>query len=374
MIENIDLVIIGAGLSGCVIAERAAKILNWKVLIIEKRNHIAGNCYDRTMENGIMIHQYGPHYFRTNSSQLVDYLSAFTSWIEGNYVVKSLYNSELYPFPINLDTLEQFFRLLLDPDKAKELLEFKRDKIEHPQNSEELVLSRVGREMYEAFYKNYTLKQWGKHPRELAASVCGRIPVRFNRDHRYVDHKFQIMPEQGYTAMVQKMIDHPNIQVLLNTDYQDIDIDSYTCKAIVYTGAIDAYFNYSLGKLPWRSLHFEFKEFDHEFIQPCGVINYPNDYDFIRTTETKHITGQKHDKTVVMYEYPSATGEPYYPVPAVENQKQYEQYKVLADIETRDKNVYFAGRLARYAYLNMDEVIEQSLDLFELIKSHNIEK
>jgi len=372
MLENFDLIVVGAGLSGSVIAERAAKILNWKVLIVEKRNHIAGNCYDRKMENGIRIHQYGPHYFRTNNSQLVDYLSAFTSWIEGNYIVKSLYNSELYPFPINLDTLEQFFGQALDPDKAKELLELKRDKIEYPQNSEELVLSRVGREMYEAFYKNYTLKQWGKHPRELAASVCGRIPVRFNRDYRYVDHKFQIMPKDGYTAMVQKMINHPNIKVLLNTDYRELKINQ--SQTMVYSGAIDAYFNYSLGRLPWRSLHFEFKEFDHEFSQPCGVINYPNDNDYIRTTETKHITGQKHDKTVVMYEYPSAIGDPYYPVPAVENQKQYEQYKVLADVETRDKNVYFAGRLAKYAYLNMDEVIEQALELFELIKSNNTEE
>src|ERR1035437_3897772 len=188
MFKNIDLVIIGAGLSGCVIAERVAKLLNWKVLIVERRNHIAGNCYDRVMDNGILVHQYGPHYFRTNNEKLVDYLSQFTSWVEGNYVVKSSFNYQLYPFPINLGTLEQFFGQSLDAEKAKSLLEGKREKIDHPVNSEEFVLSKVGREMYEVFYKNYTLKQWGKHPSELDASVCGRIPIRFNRDDRYVEH------------------------------------------------------------------------------------------------------------------------------------------------------------------------------------------
>ena len=368
MPSNIDLIIVGAGLSGCVIAERAANLLNWKVLIVERRNHIAGNCYDRTMDNGIMIHQYGPHYFRTNSPEIVNYLSDFTTWIEGNYIVKSLYKNKLYPFPINLDTLEQFFGQSLDQEKAKVLLENKKEKIVSPQNSEEFVLSRVGHELYEAFYLNYTLKQWGIHPRELAATVCGRIPVRFNRDHRYVDHRFQIMPELGYTAMVQNMLQHPNIELLLNTDYRDIDISSY--KAIVYSGAIDEYFNYSFGRLPWRSLQFKLKEYNQEFVQPCVVLNYPNDYDYTRTTETKHITGQKHDNTVVMYEYPAATGEPFYPVPSEENQKQYKHYKVLADIETKERNVHFVGRLARYAYLNMDEVIEQALETFETIKNN----
>lgn len=370
MANEFDLIIVGAGLSGCVIAERAAKLLNWKVLITERRNHIAGNCYDRPMDNGIMVHQYGPHYFRTNNPQLVDYLSEFTEWITGNYIVKSLFKNQLYPFPINLDTLEQFFGMSLDSNKAKELLEVKRDKIENPQNSEELVLSRVGRDMYEAFYKNYTLKQWGKHPRELAPSVCGRIPIRFNRDNRYVDHQFQIMPKDGFTAMIRNMLDHPNIKILLNTDYRDIK-ELTSNKGIVYTGAIDEYFNYSLGKLPWRSLHFEFKKFDQEFMQPCGVINYPNDYEYTRSTEIKHVTCQQHPKTVVSYEYPKATGEPYYPIPAAENQEQYEKYKELAAIETKERNIHFTGRLAQYAYLNMDEVIEQALNTFEKIRSYN---
>lgn len=365
MYNNIDLVLVGAGLSGCVIAEQAAKLLNWKVLIVERRNHIAGNCFDKYMENGVLAHQYGPHYFRTNNSQLVDYLSSFTSWIEGNYIVKSSFNNQLFPFPINLDTLEQFFGQTLDTEKAKALLEKKCENIESPENSEEFVLSRVGKEMYEAFYLNYTLKQWGKHPKELGASVCGRIPVRFNRDNRYVDHKYQIMPKGGFTTMIKKMIEHPNIQVILNTDYRTLDIRN--CKAIVYTGAIDEYFDYSLGRLQWRSLKFEYKEFDREFVQPCVQINYPNEHKYTRSVEIKHVTKQVHPKTVVAYEYPTTTGEPYYPIPTSENHALYEQYKKLAMKETIDKNVYFVGRLAEYAYLNMDEVIERALGMFKKI-------
>ena len=368
MNKNIDLVVIGAGLSGCVIAERAAKILNWKVLILERRNHIAGNCFDKYMENGLLIHQYGPHYFRTNNSQLVDYLSQFTSWIEGNYIVKSSFNNHLFPFPINLDTLEQFYGQTLIAETAKELLDEKREKINKPVNSEEFVLSKVGREMYEAFYLNYTLKQWGKHPKELDTTVCGRIPIRFNRDNRYVEHQYQIIPKNGYTAMIQKMIENPNIQIMLNMDYKELNLKD--CKAIVYTGAIDEYFDYSLGRLPWRSLNFKYKEFDQEYVQPCVQINYPNEHDYTRTVEIKHVTKQVHPKTIVAYEYPTATGEPYYPIPAPENRALYEQYKKLAERETIENYVYFVGRLAGYAYLNMDEVIERALSIFDEIKKN----
>jgi UDP-galactopyranose mutase len=364
--KDIDLVVVGAGLSGCVIAERAAKLLNWKVLIIERRNHIAGNCFDKHMENGLLVHQYGPHYFRTNNALLVEYLSQFTSWIDGNYIVKSSFNNQLFPFPINLDTLEQFYGQTLNAETAKELLKEKREKIDEPANSEEFVLSKVGREMYEAFYMNYTLKQWGKQPKELETSVCGRIPIRFNRDNRYVDHQYQIMPKHGYTSMIQKMIEHPNIQVMLNTDYKDLDFKG--CKTIVFTGAIDEYFNYSLGRLAWRSLKFKYTEFDTEFVQPCVQINYPNEHDYTRSVEIKHVTKQVHPKTTLVYELPAASGEPYYPVPAKGNQSLYLQYKELAEQETRGKNVYFIGRLAEYAYLNMDEVIERALNAFEEIK------
>jgi len=320
------------------------------------------------MENGLLIHQYGPHYFRTNNSQLVDYLSQFTSWIEGNYIVKSSFNNHLFPFPINLDTLEQFYGQTLIAETAKELLDEKREKINKPVNSEEFVLSKVGREMYEAFYLNYTLKQWGKHPKELDTTVCGRIPIRFNRDNRYVEHQYQIIPKNGYTAMIQKMIENPNIQIMLNMDYKELNLKD--CKAIVYTGAIDEYFDYSLGRLPWRSLNFKYKEFDQEYVQPCVQINYPNEHDYTRSVEIKHVTKQVHPKTIVAYEYPTATGEPYYPIPAPENRALYEQYKKLAERETIENYVYFVGRLAGYAYLNMDEVIERALSIFDEIKKN----
>ena len=369
--KDIDLLVVGAGLSGCVIAERFANLLNKKVLIVERRNHIAGNCYDCLEENGVMIHRYGPHYFRTNNPQIVDYLSLYTSWIEGRYFVKSFYNGKLYPFPINLSTLEQFFGQTLSAEDALNLLESKREKIEHPANSEEYVLSKVGRELYEAFYRNYTLKQWGRHPKELDSSVCGRIPIRMNRDERYVEHPYQIMPKDGYTAMVEKMISHPNIHLMLNTDYKK-DVEISKARIIVYTGPIDAYFDYSLGRLPWRSLNFRVENINQEFVQPCVQINYPNDYDYTRCVEIKHVTQQKHAQTTLVYEYPTAVGDPYYPVPALENKVLYERYKLLADEKTRTRNVYFVGRLAQYAYLNMDEVIEQALKKFKTIKANSL--
>lgn len=368
IIKDIDVFVIGAGLSGCTIAEQCARVLGLNVLLVDRRNHIAGNCYDEYCEAGTFVHRYGPHCFRTNNVRLVKYLSDFTDWIPGDYIVKSLFNNDLYPFPINLDTLEQFFKLSLTPETAKQLLFQKRVNYTQPTNSEEFVLSKVGKQLYEAFYLNYTLKQWAKHPRELDSSVCGRIPVKFNRDSRYVEHSFQMMPSNGYTEMVKKMIGHPNIHLMLNTDYRKIKTDN--TPITIYTGAIDEYFDYCFGRLPWRSLNFEYKHFEQEFAQPCLQINYPNDFDYTRSVEIKHITKQKHPLSTVVYEYPTEKGEPYYPVPARENRLLYEKYKTLADKETKDNNVYFTGRLAEYAYLNMDEVIENAIILFEKIKEN----
>lgn len=366
MTQKIDILIIGAGLSGCTIAERCANALGLKIMLVDRRNHIAGNCYDAYRDNGILTHKYGPHYFRTNNPSLIEYLSEFTDWLAGNYIVNSFVDGTLFPFPINLNTLEMFFHTKLDSQTAKQLLEKESENINGPLNSEDFVLSRIGRKMYEAFYLNYTLKQWGIHPRELEASVCGRIPVRFNRDNRYVDHHFQLMPVQGYTAMMQRMINHPNIHLLLNTDYKELDLSKIPC--VVYSGPIDEYFNYCYGQLPWRSLRFEYKDFDQEYVQPCVQINYPNEHEYTRSVEIKHVTGQKHLCTTMAYEYPTSQGEPYYPIPAPENRMLYEKYKALAIIETRENNVYFTGRLAEYAYLNMDEVIEKALIVFEEIK------
>ncbi|MEI8279731.1 MAG: UDP-galactopyranose mutase [Bacteroidota bacterium] len=368
--QKYDLVIAGAGPVGCVIAERAARLLGWKVLIVDRRKHIAGNCYDTHHESGVLIHKYGPHYFRTNKPELLHYLSYFTEWIEGNYIVKSAIDGELYPFPINLLTLRQFFKQPdLTAEQASVLLESKREHIGHPKNSEEFVLSRVGRELYEAFYLGYTMKQWGIHPRDLAPSVCGRIPIRLNEDERYVDHGFQVTPAKGFTAMFANMIKHPNIEVMLETDFNDIKNSVRPKRALVYTGSIDEYFDHKLGKLPWRSLEFVFKEEDKEFVQPCVQINHPTDeQDYTRSVEIKHVTGQQHPHTVVSYEYSRTEGDPYYPVPMEANAKLYEQYKVLAEEETRKNHVFFCGRLAEYKYYNVDEVIERAFHTFNTIR------
>jgi UDP-galactopyranose mutase len=362
-----DILIVGAGPVGSVLAERCATILNWRVLLIDKRPHIAGNCYDRYHESGVLIHNYGPHYFRTNNKQLLDYLSQFTEWVDGNYIVTSYTRNEHFPFPINLLTLAQFFgKDKLSPEEGQQLLESVREKIDSPKNSEEFVLSRVGRELYEAFYLGYTLKQWDMHPKDLAPSVCGRIPVRFNEDCRYVDHQYQCTPKEGFTAMFQRMVSHPNITVQLETDFSSVNA---SFPVTVYTGPVDEYFGYRLGKLAWRSLSFDFKVEQKPFVQNNVQVNYPNEHAYTRTVEIKHVTKQEHPHTVICYEYPQAEGEPYYPIPTGNNHQLYERYRQLAERETNERNVYFCGRLAEYKYFNTDEVIENALRTFERIKA-----
>jgi UDP-galactopyranose mutase len=364
---EIDILIAGAGVVGSVVAQRAAN-MGYKVLIVEKRNHIAGNCYDEYFKNGVLVHKYGPHYFRTNDENLLSYLSKFTDWIPGNYFVKSYIDGRLYPFPINLTTLENFFHLpSLTPEGAEDLLSTKRIKNETPKNSEEFVLSRIGDELYRAFYLGYTLKQWNKHPKELDASVCGRIPVRFNRDERYVDHKYQLMPKEGYTKMFERILEHDNIRVLTQTPYQKIKNIFRPKVATIYCGPLDEYFEFCFGKLPWRSLRFEFKIERQAFVQPCVQINYPNENAYSRTVEIKHVTGQNHPQTVVSYEYPVDGEEPYYPVPTCDKNLIL-MYENLARKETIEKKVYFAGRLARYKYINMDEAFIEGLQLIDQIE------
>jgi len=372
MYNDFDLLIAGAGPVGCVIAERAATQLGWKVLIVEKRNHIAGNCYDRFHESGLMIHQYGPHYFRTNNEELLKYLSEFTTWIQGDYIVKSSTDGELYPFPINLTTLSMFFGEEITAENAQAKLDSVREKIDDPQNSEEFVLSRVGKEMYEKFYLGYTLKQWEKHPRDLDKSVCGRIPVRLNHDDRYVDHKHQLTPENGFTKMFSNMVFRDNIQVMLNADFREVKNWAKPRIATIYTGPVDEYFDCKLGKLPWRSLEFDFRNMKQEFYQPYVQINYPNDHEYTRTVEIKHVTKQKHPETVVSFEYSRSEGDPYYPIPAPENNELYKKYKVLADEECLNNNVFFAGRLANYLYMNTDEAIESALATYQNIKDRYV--
>lgn len=363
---NIDILIIGAGAVGSVAAERAAS-LGYNVLIVEKRKHIAGNCYDELFKNGVLIHRYGPHYFRTNDRALLNYLSRFTDWIPGNYIVKSHVQGDLYPFPINLTTLEKFFHLhSLSPGKAKLLLSAKKIKKKNPKSSEEFVLSQIGEELYRAFYLGYTLKQWNKHPKELDLSVCKRIPVRFNRDERYVNHQYQLMPKDGYTKMFEKMLRHKNIKILTQTPYKKIKNMLKPKYATIYCGPLDEYFGFCFGRLPWRSLKFRFTIRKQDFVQPCVQINYPDENSYTRTVEIKHVTGQNHPETVISYEYPTDGREPFYPVPT-RDQETLLQYETLARKETHQNKVYFAGRLAEYKYINMDEAFNKGLTIINRI-------
>ena len=367
---NGEILIVGAGPVGCVFANKFATEFNKKVILIDKRSHIAGNCYDEVHSSGVLIHKYGPHYFRTNNIELINFLSKFTEWIEGDYIVTAKHNHEFYPFPINRKTINQFFKVQLNSElETEKFIEDHKLTINNPSNSEEFVLSRVGRELYEAFYKGYTIKQWGVEPKELGPSVCGRIPVRFNEDCRYVDHKYQLTPKQGFTEMFSNMLKNENIKLLLNIDFKDTDVNNY--KTVIYTGPIDEYFDFKYGKLEWRSLKFDFKEYNQEFVQPNVQINYSNTEEYTRSVEIKHVTKQKIDKTIVSFEYPKDDGDPYYPFPNETNERLYLKYKILADEETRTKNVYFCGRLAEYKYFNTDEVIERALNLFNTIKNKN---
>jgi UDP-galactopyranose mutase len=368
MLDDVDLLVCGGGPVGCVIAERAARVLHWKVLVVDRRDHVAGNCHDCRHDSGVLIHRYGPHYFRTNDDNLLRYLSRFTDWVPARYEVRSLVRGQLLPFPINLTTLEAFFGRRLDATSAEQMLAALRLPIHEPRNSEEFVLGQVGRELYEAFYRNYTLKQWGRPAADLAAEVCGRIPVRLDRDARYVSHRHQVMPRRGFTALFARMLRHRRIRVLLGCDFREVRSLVQPRRATVYTGPIDEYFDHRLGKLPYRSLRFEFAPFATPWVQPCVQINYPNDFAYTRSVEIKHVTGQEHPGTVVSYETPAAHGEPYYPVPAVGGTDLYQRYRKLAEAETATRNVYFCGRLAQYRYFNTDEVIQEALKCFAKIQ------
>jgi UDP-galactopyranose mutase len=360
--KQYDYLVVGAGFAGAVMAERLASQHGAHVLVVDKRPHVGGNAYDHLDEAGVLIHQYGPHIFHTNSDEIVDYLSQFTAWRPYEHRVLAQVRGQLVPIPINRTTLNALFALdLASDEEAATYLAIRAEPVDDVRTSEDVVVSAVGRELYELFFQGYTRKQWGVDPSELHKSVTGRIPTRTNTDDRYFGDKHQIMPEQGYTAMFNNMLDHPLIDLCLSTDYRDI-VDEVEASHIIYTGPIDEYFGFRFGRLPYRSLRFEHKTLDREQFQPVAVVNYPDpDVPYTRVTEYKHLTGQTHEKTSVTYEYACAEGDPYYPVPREENQALFKRYEALAR-ETR--NVSFVGRLATYRYYNMDQVVGQALATF----------
>ncbi len=366
-----DYLIVGAGFAGSVLAERLASQANKKVLIIDTRPHIAGNAYDHYDEAGLLIHKYGPHIFHTNSAEVFDYLSQFTGWRPYQHRVRASVDGQLLPIPINLDTVNSLYGLNLTSFQLTEFLADLAEPCDQIRTSEDVVVSKVGRELYEKFFRGYTRKQWGHDPSELDASVTARVPTRTNRDDRYFTDTFQAMPLHGYTRMFEKMLDHPNIKIMLNTDYREIK-DFIPYREMIFTGPVDLYFDYCYGELPYRSLQFKFETYDQEVYQTAPVINYPNDYAYTRATEFKYLTGQKHPKTSVVYEYPQAEGDPYYPIPNPQNAELYGKYKALAD---DTPGVYFAGRLGTYKYYNMDQVVAQALTLYgKLVGKKEIKK
>ncbi len=370
-----DYLIVGAGFAGLTAAERLCSQFGKTCLVVEKRTHIGGNAYDRYDDSGVLIHTYGPHYFRTNSPRIKEYLSGFTEWHPVDYKILSRSEGRYWNFPINLNTFEQ---LVGHPSTSEEMeawLEENRVPIENPANSEEVIISQVGWDLYEKFFKGYTLKQWKRHPKDLDASVCGRIPIRTNRDDRYLREEFQALPKAGYTRMFERMVAAcgDGLKIMLNADYREI-VGGIEFGHMIYTGPIDEFYANRFGQLPYRSLRFENESFTPEqlvereeiagkpgFWQPAMQVNYPNEEEFTRIVEVKHATGQLCANTTIVREYPDDFGpgkEPYSPPPAPDAAALYKKYKELADAET---GVSFIGRLATYRYYNMDQVVGMAL-------------
>jgi UDP-galactopyranose mutase len=358
-----DWLIVGAGFAGSVMAERIASVRNEKILLIDRRPHLAGNAYDVYNEHGILIHKYGPHIFHTNSKQIFDYLSRFTRWRKYEHRVRAQVDGTLVPIPINADTIKLLYGLDLNPAEMEKWLSERAQPVDQIKNSEDVVVSQVGRELFAKFFEGYTTKQWGVPPRCLSKSVTARVPVRTNRDDRYFTDQYQYMPRDGYTTLFKAMVNHPNITVALNTDFRDVP--QYLYRSLVVTGPIDEYFDYRFGKLPYRSLQFRHITLDKNWHQPVGVVNYPQTEEYTRVTEYKHLTGQSHAKTSITFEYPCASGEPYYPVPCDDNAQLFKRYEALTQ---QQENVWFVGRLATYRYYNMDQVVGQALATFKHIQ------
>ncbi|SAL88448.1 UDP-galactopyranose mutase [Caballeronia arvi] len=361
-----DYLIVGAGFAGSVLAERLAAGLGKKVMVIDRRPHIGGNAYDELDAAGIRIHRYGPHIFHTNAPRIVDYLSKFTSWRPYEHRVKAFVDGSLLPIPINLTTLNSLYGLNMTPAEARAFLADRAETRCEILTSEDVVLSAVGRELYEKFFRGYTRKQWGIDPSQLDKSVTSRIPTRTETDDRYFLDSFQCMPADGYEPMFKAMLSHPLITLRLNTDFRQARSDT-DFKHVIYSGPIDEYFDFCFGKLPYRSLRFEHETLDIPQLQPVAVVNYPDEaVEYTRITEYKHLTGQRHSRTSISREYPSASGDPFYPIPRPENQALYKRYEALA---SQTPGVTFVGRLGTYRYYNMDQVIGQALAVYARIEA-----
>ena len=354
---KVDVLVVGAGYAGSVVAERLASA-GRRVMVVDKRPHVGGNAYDEYDEHGVLIHRYGPHIFHTNSRRIVEYLSNFTRWRPYEHHALACVDGKLLPIPINLDTVNGFYGLDLREEEVGAFFERVREPRSPVLTSEDVVLNAVGRDLYEKFFENYTRKHWGLDPSQLSAGVAARVPVRTDRDDRYWTDDFQALPQRGYTKMFEAMLDHPNISVELGVDFREIR-DSIQTAHVVYTGPVDAYFDYRFGRLPYRSLRFEHVHLPGKpRYQRVATINYPNEHHYIRVTEFKHLTHQEHTGTSIVREYPRSEGDPYYPVPRPENQALYKRYRYLA---AREKDVTFVGRLAQYRYYNMDQVVGAAL-------------
>lgn len=360
-----DWLIVGAGFAGSVLAERLASQLKQSVLIIDRRPHIGGNAYDCYDDAGVLMHRYGPHIFHTNSAEIFSYLSNFTEWRPYEHRVRAQVNGRLLPIPINRTTLNMLYGLqLTSEEEAEAFYQSRREEIDVIKTSEDVVVDRVGRELYELFFRGYTRKQWGVDPSKLDKSVTARVPTRVNTDDRYFGDSYQFMPKQGYTRMFERMLDNPRISVMVQTDFSKIkSIVPY--RNLIFTGAIDEYFDRCLGRLPYRSLRFEHITLDKPKHQNVAVVNYPGNEPFTRVSEYKHLTGQEHHRTTVTYEYPCDIGDPYYPIPCEENRALYRKYQALA---AKQAGVHFVGRLATYQYYNMDQVVGQALSTFRRIR------
>lgn len=366
---NFKYVIVGAGLAGLTMAERIANVLDEKVLLIEKRNHIGGNIYDSYNEEGILIHNYGPHIFHTNNRGVYQYLSKFTQWNDFWHRVLTCVDGNLVPMPITVETINKLYNLNLECSEVEDFLKKQAVEIDEITTSKEVALSKVGQDIYSKIFENYTKKQWGIDPAELDTSVISRIPIRLNRDTRYFADRYQGMPKYGYTKMCEKMAANKNIKILLNTDYKEV-IKDITYEKLIYTGPTDYFYDYKHGKLSYRSIHFSFETYDKEDFQEAPVVNYPNDYDYTRITEFKKLTWQEHTKTTICKEFPCAEGEPYYPFPTKDCKAQFALYE---EEMKKENNVIFLGRLAEYKYYNMDAAVKRALDVFEQMTGHGAE-